>query len=101
AMRRLNPPTPRPFEASEPNQQFRIDLIDPTAPIDSVADGDVLVNVFRTSTTDPTSLAPPAVSVDLSAWAGETVRLRLAQTDNQGPLRGCVGHIRFAGISDA
>jgi hypothetical protein len=34
------------FESPEPNQQFRIDLIDPTAPIDSVAEGDVLVNVF-------------------------------------------------------
>jgi CubicO group peptidase (beta-lactamase class C family) len=88
------------FESSEPNQQFRIDLIDPTAPIDSVADGDVLVNVFRTSTTDPTSLAPTAVSVDLSAWAGETVRLRLAQTDNQGPLRGGVDNIRFEAISE-
>ena len=89
------------FESSEPNQQFRIDLIDPTAPIDSVADGDVLVNVFRTSTADPTSLAPTAVSVDLSAWAGETVRLRLAETDNQGPLRGGVDNIRFEPISEA
>jgi CubicO group peptidase (beta-lactamase class C family) len=86
------------FESSEPNQQFRIDLIDPTAPIDSVADGDVLVNVFRTSPADPTSLEPTAVSVDLSAWAGQTVRLRLAQTDNQGPLRAGVDNIRFQPI---
>jgi CubicO group peptidase (beta-lactamase class C family) len=88
------------YDSPEPNQQFRIDLIDASAPIDSVADGDVLVNVFRTSTTDPTSLAPTAVSVDLSAWAGETVRLRLAQTDNQGPLRGGVDNIRFEPISE-
>jgi CubicO group peptidase (beta-lactamase class C family) len=83
------------FESPEPNQQFRIDLIDPTAPIDSLAEGDVLVNIFRTSAADPTSLAPTAVSVDLSAWAGQTVRLRLAQTDNQGPLRAGVDNIRF------
>jgi Beta-lactamase len=83
------------YESPEPNQQFRIDLIDPSAPIDSVAEDDVLLNVFRTSEGDPTSLAPTAVSVDLSPWAGETVRLRLAQTDNQGPLRAGVDNIRF------
>jgi CubicO group peptidase (beta-lactamase class C family) len=86
------------FESPEPNQQFRIDLIDPTAPIDSVADGDVLVNVFRTSPADPTSLEPTKVSVDLSPWAGQKVRLRLAQTDNQGPLRAGVDNIRFEPI---
>ena len=32
---------------AEPNQQFRIDLVDPSAPIDSLAKGDVLVNVFH------------------------------------------------------
>jgi CubicO group peptidase (beta-lactamase class C family) len=85
-------------ESPEPNQQFRIDLINPTAPIDSVAEGDVLVNVFRTTPADPISLEPTAVSVDLSAWAGETVRLRLAQTDNQGPLRAGVDNIRFEPI---
>src|SRR4029453_5238016 len=86
------------YESPEPNQQFRIDLIDPSAPIDSVADGDVLVNVFRPSPADPTSLAPTAVSVDLSPWAGQTVRLRLAQSDNQGPLRAGVDNIRFEPI---
>jgi D-alanyl-D-alanine carboxypeptidase len=82
-------------DSPEPNQQFRIDLIDPSVPIDSVAEGDVLVNVFRTSPGDPISLKPTAVSVDLSAWAGRTVRLRLAATDNQGPLRVGVDEIRF------
>jgi hypothetical protein len=79
----------------EPNQQFRIDLVDPSAPIDSVLAGDVLANVFRTSPGDPGSLAPTAVSVDLSRWSGETVRLRLAGADNSGPLRAGVDDIRF------
>jgi CubicO group peptidase (beta-lactamase class C family) len=86
------------FESSEANQQFRVDLIDPTAPIDSVADGHVLVNIFRTSPGDSISLEPTTVSVDLSPWAGQTVRLRLAQTDNQGPLRAGVDNIRFEPI---
>ena len=33
-----------------------------------------------------------------SAWQGQTVRLRLAQTDNQGPLRAAVDNIRFQRI---
>jgi hypothetical protein len=70
----------------------------PPAPIDSMAEGDVLVNVFGTSPGDPISLTPTAVSVDLSAWEGQTVRLRLAQTDNQGPLRAGVDAIRFEPI---
>ena len=44
------------YDGPEPNQQFRIDLVDPSAPIDSLADGDVLVNVFHTSPGDPNRL---------------------------------------------
>lgn len=63
-----------------------------------MADGDVQVNVFRTSPADPVSLKPTAVDLNLSAWAGETVRLRLIETDNQGPLRAGVDNIRFEPI---
>jgi D-alanyl-D-alanine carboxypeptidase len=77
------------------NEQFRIDLVRPSAPIDSVAKGDVLVNVFRTSPADPARRPPTEVRADVSAWAGQTVRLRLATTDNQGPLRVGVDNIRF------
>jgi CubicO group peptidase (beta-lactamase class C family) len=85
----------------EANQQFRIDLVGPSAPIDSVAKGDVLVNVFRTSPRDPVRRPPTEVSVDVSAWAGQTVRLRLATTDNGGPLRVGVDNIRFQRTTDA
>jgi D-alanyl-D-alanine carboxypeptidase len=82
-------------DVPEANQQFRIDLIDPSAPIDSVATGDVLVSVFHTSPGDAASRQPTDVSFDVSRWAGQRVRLRLAQTDNQGPLRAGVDNIRF------
>ena len=82
-------------DAPEANQQFRIDLVSPSAPIDSVARSDVLVNVFHTSPGDPARRPPTEVSIDLSAWTGQTVRLRLATTDNQGPLRVGVDNIRF------
>ena len=86
------------YDMIEANQQFRIDLVDPSAPIDSVAEGDVLVNAFRTSPDDPQRLPPTEVSMDLSPWAGRTVRLRLTDTDNQGPLRAGVDNIRFEPI---
>ena len=85
-------------DAPEPNQQFRVDLLDPSAPIDSVGKDDVLANVFRTSPGDPVSRRPTDVSLDVSPWAGKTVRLRLAETDNQGPLRVGVDNIRFRRI---
>jgi D-alanyl-D-alanine carboxypeptidase len=86
------------YDKAGANEQFRIDLIAPSAPIDSVAHGDVLVNVFATSADDPDRREPSTVSVDVSRWAGQTVRLRLATTDNSGPLRAGVDDIRFEPI---
>jgi hypothetical protein len=83
----LSSPKTLAHDTPEANEQFRIDLIDPTAPIDSVAKGEVLANVFHTSPSDPVARGPTVVSMDVSRWAGQTVRLRLAQADNRGPLR--------------
>ena len=92
--------SPRTLAYDEPraNQQFRIDLVAPSAPIDSVAHPDVPENIFATSAGDPDRREPSTVSVDLSRWAGRTVRLRLAATDNNGPLRAGVDDIRFEPI---
>jgi len=86
------------YDEPQPNQQFRIDLVARSAPIDSVARGDVLVNIHKTSAGDPDRREPSTVSADLSRWAGQTVRLRLAVTDNGGPLRAGVDDIRFEPI---
>jgi CubicO group peptidase (beta-lactamase class C family) len=88
------------YDTREANQQFRIDLLRPSAPIDSVAEDDVLVNLFRTSPGDPAHRQPTEAHMDVSAWAGQTVRLRLATTDNQGPLRVGVDNIGFQPIGD-
>jgi CubicO group peptidase (beta-lactamase class C family) len=85
-------------DTPEANQQFRIDLVGPSAPIDSAAKGDVLANIFHTSPGDPARRQPTEVRMDMSAWAGQTARLRLATTDNQGPLRAGVDNIRFQRI---
>jgi CubicO group peptidase (beta-lactamase class C family) len=89
------------YDSPEANQQFRIDLVGPSAPIDSVAKGDVLANLFHTSPADPARRQPTEVRMDVSAWAGQAVRLRLAEADNQGPLRVGVDNIRFQPIGDA
>ena len=63
-------------------QQYRVDIMDPTAPANSVAAGDVLANIFRTNPGDPTSLAPMAINFDLSPFEGMSIRLRFALVDN-------------------
>jgi len=81
----LSSPPTLAYDEPRANQQFRIDLVARSAPIDSVAHRDVVVNIFKTAPGDPDARAPTAVGVDLSRWAGQTVRLRLAGTDNAGP----------------
>lgn len=89
--------TPRTlrFEDCAPNQQFRIDVMDPSAPIDSLSGRAVLATVFRTAAGDPRKIAPTAMAFDLSRWADRTVRLRFAQVDNRGPLRAGIDDVRF------
>jgi Ca2+-binding RTX toxin-like protein len=66
------------------NQQYRIDVMNPSAPLDSVSPSDILQTVFRTNTGAPTSVSPMLMSSDLTPFAGQTVRLRFAEVDNQG-----------------
>ena len=77
------------------NQQYRIDLIDPQAPIQSLEADDVLATVFRTVSGDPTALEPTPVSIDLSPWEGQTIRLRAAQVDNMGAMRAGIDDVRL------
>ncbi len=62
-----------------PNQQARIDIMDPTA-VDpfSVAPADVLANLFQTNPGDPNSLGYTPLTFDLTPFAGQTIRLRFA-----------------------
>jgi D-alanyl-D-alanine carboxypeptidase len=95
----LSSPNTLAHDAREPNQQFRIDLVDRSAPIDSVTKDDVLLNVFHTSPDDEAARRPTELRLDVSRWAGQTIRLRLASTDNRGPLRAGVDDIRFERIA--
>jgi hypothetical protein len=81
--------SPNTLSLDIPNQQYRIDLIKPTAAIDSVSSGDVLRRLFGTTPISPGTLAPTQLTTNLSPYAGQTVRLRFAvavteQTLNAG-----------------
>lgn len=80
-----------------PNQQYRIDVIKPSAPIGSVDPEDILLNVFATETGDPTTMAPQTINADLAPFAGQTVRLRIAEADNQGFFNGGIDAVTYAG----
>lgn len=64
------------------NQQFRVDVIRPEASLDSLDPADVLRPVFATRPAtkpdDPPWMTPRKLTADLSAFAGQTVRIRIA-----------------------
>ena len=91
----LTSPDTLDYENAGENQQYRIDLVAPSAPVDSMGSPHVLTNVFRTSPGGADSRPPSDVAVDLSKWEGQTVRLRLVGVDNGGPLRAGVDNIRL------
>lgn len=77
-------PTPDTLSIANgsPNQQYRIDVMKPSAPIDSVNPADILSTVFQTDDDDPSAAPPLSRSVDLTPFAGQVVRLRVAEVDS-------------------
>ncbi len=65
-----------------PNQQARIDIMDPAAPVDDVGTG-VLLNLFKTNVGDTTSVPPTMLDVPIDAFANTTIRLRFVEVDNR------------------
>lgn len=82
--------SPETLSIDVSNEQYRIDVMKPTAPIDSVSSGDILLNLLRTRPGDPDTLFPTNITADLSAFAGQTVRLRFAVAVTQHVLSGGV-----------
>jgi hypothetical protein len=94
-------PTPERLVVTEtkipPNQQVRVDVLKPNAPIESVSPNDVLATVFASKNGDPMEMAPTLLTTDLSAFAGQTVRLRIADAAQQGPMVVGVDGVSIAG----
>jgi hypothetical protein len=67
-----------PNGKTQSNQQFRVDVVRPEAPLDSLDPADVLRTVFATRQGDPPRMTPRRLSADLTPFAGQTVRIRIA-----------------------
>lgn len=68
------------------NQQVRVDVLKPNSPNESLSPNDILTTVYASKAGDPQELAPTLVTANLSAFAGQTVRLRIAAVAQEGPL---------------
>ena len=78
---------------TDPNQQARIDIMDPSAGDFDVGAG-VLLNVFQTNPGDPASLRYTEIVFDLTQFSGTTVRFRAAEVDNQGVFNFAIDDVR-------
>jgi len=63
-------------------QQYRVDVIKPTASLFTLAPEDILATLFANKFGDPEAMAPTVFNADLSPFAGQTVRLRLVNAVN-------------------
>ncbi len=73
--------TPNHFrfgKAARPNQQFRMDVMEPDAPIKSLKDKHVLKNVYTTERGDADAQPYRRIRANLTKFAGQKVRLRFA-----------------------
>jgi hypothetical protein len=84
---------------SSPSQQYRIDVMKPSAPDDSTAPGDILATVFRTKTGDTVTLPPTRETADLTALAGQTVRIRLVVVVTENELNAGADAIAVNGLT--
>lgn len=78
------------------NQQFRVDVIKPTAALESLQPGDILATVFANKNGDPETMAPTQFSADLTPFAGQTVRLRIANAVNNNVFNAAVDAVSIA-----
>jgi hypothetical protein len=93
----LETPEPDTLSIGVSNQQYRVDLVRPSAPIESVDPADVLAPIFGTKTGDPEDQAPFRRTIDLALFGGQTVRLRFAEAHNNGPMRAGVDSVAILG----
>lgn len=92
--------SPDTLATDQSNQQYRIDVLRATAPIDSVDAADILTTVFRTRPGDANPRAPFAISTDLTSFAGQTVRLRFAEVATDFFFSASTDDVRIASVPD-
>jgi hypothetical protein len=78
------------------NQQVRVDILKSNAPLESVSPNDILATPYASRNGDPERLGPKLVTTDLSPFAGQTVRLRIATAVEDGPMEAGVANVSLA-----
>ena len=81
------------FNEPEDNQQYRVDVMKPSAAIESLSPADILATAFATATGGASALGTTPISLDLTPFAGQTVRLRFAEVDNQEVFNAAVDSV--------
>ncbi len=77
------------YRRAEENQQVRVDIVAPNNNFLDISSSTVKLSVFQTQATDQTTRTVTfggSGAVDLSAFKGQTIRLRVASVNNQGKL---------------
>lgn len=91
-----SPPNLEFLPTTVPNQQFRVDLMDPTAPLEALTAAAIFFNVYATQPGDPLVSGYNLVTVAVPASvSGRTVRLRFAEVDNQANLIAGIDNVRL------
>jgi hypothetical protein len=78
------------------NQQYRIDVIKLAAPIASLDPSDILRTLFQTTPGDPSKMSPTRLTANLSPYAGQTVRLRIATAVHEEVLNAGVDAVSIS-----
>jgi adhesin HecA-like repeat protein len=84
----------------EGNQQVRVDVLNTSAGDFDVGAG-VLLNVFRTRADFPRESGYFPIAIDLAPFAGQTVRIRVAEVDNRQGLLVGVDDVRVTNVPPA
>jgi hypothetical protein len=77
------------------NQQLRIDIVRPSAPLRSLQPSAVLATPFRTQPGDATERGPFLVRVNVRGWHRRRIRLRIAEVDNQANFNVVIDGVRM------
>ena len=87
-----------------PNQQARVDLLLASSDPFSVGGSDVLLNLYQTNPGDPLTSGYTQINADLTgifaARAGQTLRLRFAEVDNQFFMNLGVDDVRLTAVPE-
>jgi PASTA domain len=69
-----------------PNQQVLVDVMKAGSPASSVEPSDILATLLQTEAGDPEEIGWTRLSADLTPFAGQTVRIRVVDANNESNL---------------